>query len=269
MFYTKPSLHSHHEFEIYYLHSGKVKFILGSSLFEVHPGDLVIMNGLSPHGTITQERCTKTNIRFDESCAAALIQPFGSFNVLKPFRKMHNMFWRITGERRENLESIFKNLNMYYSQPSIVNFHRLRLSFADLLLFIYELSEQHAGRRLTHEPDCSNRLPEVFSFLNQNYMHNLTLDHIAREVHYCKFYICKAIKKATGLTVFEYINKRRMNQAKLLFLLYPERTIADIGYEVGFKQPSHFSRIFKTTVGMPPEEYRRTALVQLMPNNDT
>jgi AraC-like DNA-binding protein len=59
-------------------------------------------------------------------------------------------------------------------------------------------------------------------------------------------------------SVSEWIWKRRLDQAKrdLVDPLRSHIAITSIGYEVGFKDPAHFSRAFKARFGMTPREFR-------------
>lgn len=67
--------------------------------------------------------------------------------------------------------------------------------------------------------------------------------------------VAKAATLVHGKGVKELINDRRLLEAKRL-LLFTVRTVEDIAYETGFKDPAYFSRFFRQRTGEPPGVWR-------------
>ncbi len=84
----------------------------------------------------------------------------------------------------------------------------------------------------------------------------LTLEHVAREAGMSKFHFCRHFKDATGFTFREFLVRRRVARA-LGLLLDQDRSVSQVYLEVGFKDLSHFSRVFRKLTGQSPSRYRR------------
>jgi len=67
----------------------------------------------------------------------------------------------------------------------------------------------------------------------------------------------KTVRRTSGRTVLEWIDLRTVMQAKAL-LSYSDRTVAEVGYEVGMEDANYFSRYFKRQTGLTPTEYRKS-----------
>ena len=68
-------------------------------------------------------------------------------------------------------------------------------------------------------------------------------------------YFGDLVKKETGKSAQEYIQDKVIDVAKeKVFDI--SKSISEIAYEMGFKYPSHFTRLFKQQVGQSPNEYR-------------
>ncbi len=67
-------------------------------------------------------------------------------------------------------------------------------------------------------------------------------------------YMGDTIKAETGKTAIEQINLYLIEQAKYL-LLTPNVSISETAYNLGFKYPQYFSRLFKQKVGMSPKQF--------------
>lgn len=68
-------------------------------------------------------------------------------------------------------------------------------------------------------------------------------------------YFGDLIKKETGKTAQEYIQSKVIDVAKER-IFDQSKSVSQIAYELGFKYPQHFTRLFKQWVGQSPHEYR-------------
>lgn len=68
-------------------------------------------------------------------------------------------------------------------------------------------------------------------------------------------YFGDLIKKETGKSAQEYIQAKVIDVAKER-MFHLNKSVSEIAYEMGFKYPQHFTRLFKQKVGVTPNEYR-------------
>src|SRR4051794_26979724 len=79
--------------------------------------------------------------------------------------------------------------------------------------------------------------------------------YCAGELNLSPGYFGDLIKKETGKTAQEYIQSKVINEAKER-IFDQSKSVSQIAYELGFKYPQHFTRLFKQRVGHSPNEYR-------------
>ena len=77
----------------------------------------------------------------------------------------------------------------------------------------------------------------------------------ANELNLSASYFGDLIKKETGITAQEYIQSKLIDVAKEK-IFDQSKSVSEIAYELGFKYPQHFTRLFKQKVGYTPNEYR-------------
>ena len=73
--------------------------------------------------------------------------------------------------------------------------------------------------------------------------------------HLSANYLGDLIKKETGKSPMEHIQLKLMSLAKER-IFDTGKSVSEIAYELGFKHPQHFTRMFKKEVGMSPSDYR-------------
>lgn len=109
------------------------------------------------------------------------------------------------------------------------------------------------GKQLTEE---ATKLLPVANYIERNYIHSISLEHLAEIIGYDKFKLCRKFKKITGKTIVEYINYIRIYHAKKL-LKDSSESITDIAFGCGFSSVQYFNVIFKRYIGCTPTDYRR------------
>ena len=82
-----------------------------------------------------------------------------------------------------------------------------------------------------------------------------SVQYFADQLHLSANYFGDLIKKETGKSVQSYIQLKLINRSKDM-LHNPEKTVSEIAYDLGFKYPNHFSRMFKNVAGCSPTDFR-------------
>ncbi|MEL7020281.1 MAG: helix-turn-helix transcriptional regulator, partial [Bacteroidota bacterium] len=78
----------------------------------------------------------------------------------------------------------------------------------------------------------------------------------ATELHISAKHLSKTLKNLTGKLAKDHIQDRLTLEAKRL-LLHTNLSVKEVGYEIGFEEPLHFSSFFKKRVGIAPSKFRR------------
>lgn len=102
-------------------------------------------------------------------------------------------------------------------------------------------------------------IEEVKQFIESRYADNLSLESAARHIHVHPMYLSKIFKKETGINFIEYLTEVRIAKAKQ-FLADDRLKIYEVSGKVGYHDPKHFSKVFKSAVGVTPYEYRNVVL---------
>ena len=90
-----------------------------------------------------------------------------------------------------------------------------------------------------------------------------TVGYYAEELSLSANYFGDLVKKETGKSALEYIQAKVISLAKDR-IFDRSKSISEIAYEMGYKYPQHFTRLFKQRVGISPQEYR---MANLLPHN--
>lgn len=91
----------------------------------------------------------------------------------------------------------------------------------------------------------------------------LSLWDLAEKVGARRHYVSQALNERLGQSFFDYVNARRIEEAKRQ-LLETDSSILSITYDVGFNSRSVFYRAFKQNVGVTPSAYRQSAQAALL-----
>ncbi len=103
--------------------------------------------------------------------------------------------------------------------------------------------------------DISPVIRRVVDYIEENYMHKLTLEGISEHVYLNKTYLSQLFAKNMNMPLMHYIEKTRIQHAKNL-LATTELSVLQVSEKTGFSSQSYFTNVFKKAAGVSPFKYR-------------
>ncbi len=96
---------------------------------------------------------------------------------------------------------------------------------------------------------------KALMYINLHFNESINLQSIADEIGFNRTYLAKKFKNEMNLTVIDYIQRKRIDEA--IFLIELGRSsITEIGMQVGFSSYNYFCKVFKDIKGMTASEYK-------------
>ncbi|NSW89142.1 MAG: helix-turn-helix transcriptional regulator [Firmicutes bacterium] len=252
--------HYHDFYELYFYLGDGMRYFIGNKTYYVKKYDLVLIDKFTYHRTSYKDKGTRErmlvyvtedvlNIIDDENIKQKVIDLFKrkKISFYDSFKKhiLNTFMNRILPEYHNNLNSSIGNLQS-------------KLLLVDLLLEIVELSEngevfEDNNIASPHE----KRISDIVDYINSNYSNHISLDELCNLFYINKYYLCHIFKDITGMSIIEFINRKRLAEAKKL-LKYTDYSITDISDMVGFNSVSRFISLFKKKYDLTPKAFRNS-----------
>lgn len=117
------------------------------------------------------------------------------------------------------------------------------------------LDEEHLFiEKHDHENEL---LTDIKDYIDLHYQSRITLGELCREFSYNKSYLSNLFKKYYGVSIFEYLKKRRLEEA-VYDLKHTTSSCEDIAFRNGFASLQSFYVAFKQAYHMTPNQYRKS-----------
>ena len=173
----------------------------------------------------------------------------------EPTERDFLMVLKMLGEGLSN-EWVKKTRKAYFETP-VLTADRFQAAIQLLEVFAQYLADVASRQAIASAATDPQAVASAKEFVQAHVEDAITLNQVVQHVHVSRFYFCKLFKKATGLTLTEYVARVRIEKAKAL-LEDPSKRISEVVFASGFGSIPRFNSVFKRHVGMPPTEYRAT-----------
>lgn len=178
----------------------------------------------------------------------------------KFFEYQSNEALHLSDDERKMILDCFAKIEFELRQP--IDKHSKKLISANIELFL-NYCERFYDRQFITRDVAHKGILEKFEGLLNNYFSSEkptiiglpSVAYFADELHLSANYFGDLIKKETGQSAKDYILNKTISIAKDK-IFEESKTINEIAYELGFKYPQHFTRLFKQKVGISPIEFR-------------
>ncbi len=166
----------------------------------------------------------------------------------------------ISQKERQLVLDSFEKIRFELSQG--VDKHSKELVVANIELFLKYCMRFYDRQFITREKENLGVIKRFETSLNSYIQTGKAKDlgtpsvsYFAEELHLSSNYFGDLVKKETGKSANEHIQTKIIEIAKEK-IFDPDKSLSEIAYELGFKYPQHFTRLFKNKVGYTPREYR-------------
>lgn len=149
------------------------------------------------------------------------------------------------------VQNLIENLiwTIYNRQPNKRSINQATMG----LLFLQLMN--HMDRLETGASGGKEQLViTVLQYVEEHYRDG-ELSELAAQLHYDFYWLSREIKRQTGQTYTELVQRKRLNQAAY-YLKNTSMSVLDIGLAVGYENQSYFHRIFQKQFGTTPRKYR-------------
>lgn len=258
--------HSHQDYEIYFFHGGECRYLIHNQIYDLEPGDIIVMDGLTLHKPNVKptKEYVRSVIQFSPVWIKGLLLEMGSMYLLETFQTLHNCLIRTNeNEESKELERVFcrlAKLQKAIKKPTLQDETEMKILLLHALTIVYRLGQMNSIKILDQKEEKTIHAENIANYLQEHYMEKLTLQSIADKLNLSRSYVAKVFKMMTGYTVMEFVMECRLTQAKYLLEMEPLKPLKDVAYESGFESPTHFSRYFREQVGVTAKEYRKMRL---------
>jgi AraC family transcriptional regulator, arabinose operon regulatory protein len=231
--------------KFYLICDGEGWLKIGDSEYSPKPGEWFLM----PHG-VKQSYSYTSGPRYTKYWChfTARIGERNLFDLLQ-------MPYHIDTQHDDEALRLFRELLECDSSDSVSG--PLLVRSAMLKLIAYYMERAVTPQDLLKPSAVSEPLQRVIAYIQRHYRRNLTIEELAERAHLHPNYFIRVFKRQFGTSPIQYVNKKRLEEAKLL-LVTTNLLLAEIGDRVGISDVSYLSRIFKASTGFSPTAYRMT-----------
>ena len=251
---TEPHLHSH--LEIFYFESGHGVFQCGDQRIPLKAHDLIVANARSIHMQYSDD--LKDPLIYYNFAVDRLQIAGNAANAISGHDFEHFSFETADNPFYQTVQAILAE----YTGKQYSYYSKINALFTDFLIETIRLFRKKETVEHPERTGNTQNLLRVKQYIDEHYAENLNLDLLTRHSFLQKSYFLHSFKKQFGISPMKYLNRVRMEHAKLL-LLRSDSSITEIAREVGFNNPTYFSEMFLKTVGMSPSAYRKLITTDL------
>lgn len=254
--FERVDWHQHDFYEFYLFLEGEVRMEIDGHYHVAAPGDIFLIPPHHPHGMVNlnpdipyRRFVIWLSKNFCDDLAGLSEEYMYLFHLVQD-KKVYQ-YHTDTVSFNELQSKIIRMLEEMQSN----NFGKdaqLSLLINDLILHINRMV--YADLHPISPSATDSLFDRLLLYIQNNLDEDLSLERLAHEFYVSKYHIAHLFKEKFGMSIHQYITKKRLERCKQALL--GDENITDIYESFGFGDYSSFFRAFKKEYGISPKEFR-------------
>ena len=248
--------HHHEVYEIIYIVNGKIDFYIEEKKYELEDGDMILVSPNMLHKLVFTEGevCERYIMNFNHKYISHFSsQKTDLLNIYELINKngMHKISF--FSEKRKIIEKHFKEMEKIQFSDEYGSDLRHNINFIEFMLLINRLYMNLPEENLIQKNINDPYITKTIEYINQNIDKKIQLKDIAEYLSLSISRISHLFKDVTGISIMNYIVKKRLVLAKEL--LKNGEHIKTVYLKCGFSDEASFFRYFKQEYKTTPKKY--------------
>ena len=253
----KVEFHQHPFYELFLLLDGDVSYTIEGKTYQLRPGDILLTNSLDIHRPeIRPGRPYERVVLWLDNSFFDPLRSYGedlagcfADAARKDYRRVR------PGQAASiRIRSLCERISQLQNSHALGN---LALEYACILELLVEVCRCYfdPSGQDSEEVTESGLVNDVLRYINRNIGGNLSLDGIAEQFYLSKYYLSHQFRRYTGMSIYQYIIKKRVTVSR--DLIRGGASVTEACMECGFNDYSNYLKAFKREFGSNPSELTR------------
>lgn len=239
-------LHNHDDYEILFFFEGDARYVVEERTYSLEPCDIIIIRKHEMHRIYhnSPARYRRSVLMVSPEFFRANNCPEYEAQFLNASSDIGN---KLSGDvvRSSGLYDAFLRYKKYSNNFTVDGGTPILRSIMTEILYLLNQSTMFSSSDLAGSP-----IKPVISYLNNHYTEEITLDGLEEQFYLSKYYLCRTFRRDTGLTIHEYLNRKRLTRVGEL--KKEGKSIGEAAQLAGFRDYSSFYRAYMKENGMSP-----------------
>lgn len=256
---TQVRSHWHTAVEISMVISNTLVLYTGGKAIEISEGDFAYVNSGEVHSAeilYKDEWVKGVVILLSDQMFRSLCPDFNQYRLLIP----------ADDPGRKEIIASLEKIYMHKKNPSpydqaLINAELWRIVY---LLMAFLVPKEEKALPAQEGRDFLAR--QAMEYIDHNFLADLNLSQVAKQVRLQENYFCRYFKKHTGMSFSQYLARARLRYA-LAYMLDFGASVADSAVQAGFPSAKSFTDWCRRIYGVTPAQYKRQQMEQEVQEN--
>jgi AraC-like DNA-binding protein len=235
-----------------YVYSGRMSILENDQQITATAGECVFVKRdhtvVIDKGSYNGEQYQGITLKFTRNFLRDYFRELDQKDIPKNLKPFSNSVMKLS--KSADIDSLFYSMIPYFDSKNKPNDEVMELKIRAGLISLLYIDNQFYPTLFDFTEPWKI---DILDFLNKNYMYDLTVEEIASYTGRSLATFKRDFSKISDLSPQKWIVQKRLNVAYERIKIRGER-VADVCFEVGFKNRAHFTTAFKRQYGITPAQ---------------